>query len=318
MNLELRPEERGGTMANANGLPPVDIIGVPIELGAGRRGAQLGPDVVRAAGLQRFLESLRYTVRDRGNIEVREPASDVAGGAGRPRHLDLVRDACAELADSVATAMRSGAFPVILGGDHSLAIGVLAGIARVKGPQGVIWIDAHADLNTPETSPTGNIHGMPMAVALGYAAKYFPPPVFPAPSVGAAHCVFVGLRDLDPGEKRLLHSRSLTAFTMSDIDRIGMGKVMERAMEIAADGPASVHVSLDIDSLDPVTAPGTGTPVPGGLSYREAHLAMELIFERGIAHSLEVAEVNPILDEGTVTARVAMELICSALGRTIL
>jgi len=305
-------------MAQTNGLPPIDIIGVPIELGAGRRGVQLGPDVVRAAGLQHHLEALHYTVRDRGNVEVREPRSDVAGGPNRPRHLDLVRDACAEIAESVATAMRSGSFPVVVGGDHSLAIGVLAGIARVRGPLGIIWIDAHADLNTPETSPTGNVHGMPMAVALGHAAKFFRPPVFPAPSVDATRCVFVGLRDLDPDERRLLLSRSLTAFTMSDIDRIGMGKVMERAIEIASDGPASAHISLDIDSLDPSTAPGTGTPVPGGLSYREAHLAMELIFESGIAHSLEVAEVNPILDEGTLTAQVAMELICSALGKTIL
>lgn len=304
-------------MAMRNGSPIVDIIGVPIEFGAGRRGAQLGPDVVRAAGLSRSLEALNYTVRDLGNVEVPESAGD-GGSPGKIRNLAVVRETCLATADAVEGSLRSNAFCVVVGGDHSIAIGVLAGAARVKGPQGVIWIDAHADLNTPETSPTGNIHGMPMAVALGYAPDFFPAPAFPTPAADAARCVFIGLRDLDWGERQLLRQRGLAVFTMSDIDRMGMGKVMERAIEIAGNGPGSVHVSVDIDSLDPLTAPGTGTPVPGGLTYREAHLAMELLAESGIAHSLELAEVNPILDEGTVTARIAMELIGSALGKSIL
>jgi len=303
---------------NVDGLPTVDIIGVPIELGAGRRGAQLGPDVVRASGLQRHIEELKYTVRDNGNVEVPDATPDAPGGPGRPRHLELIRRTCEATADAVAGSMRAGGFPVVVGGDHSIAIGVLAGIARVNGPAGVIWIDAHADLNTPETSPTGNVHGMPMAAALGYLTQYFSPPTFPAPAADAPRCVFVGLRDLDPAERRVLRSGQFAVFTMSDIDRLGISKVMERAIQIASTGPASVHVSVDIDSLDPLTAPGTGTPVPGGLTYREAHLAMEMVYESGVAHSLEVAEVNPILDEGTATARVAMELICSALGKSIL
>lgn len=306
-------------MAHLNGLPTIDIIGVPIEFGAGRRGAQLGPDVMRSGGLQRSIEALHYAVRDIGNIEVRgSGGGDAVGGPGRPRNLDVVRETCLATADAVADSIRSNAFPIVIGGDHSIAIGVIAGIARVKGPQGVIWIDAHADLNTPETSPTGNFHGMPMGVALGYAASYFPPPQFPTPAADASRCVFIGLRDLDPGEKRLLRQGNISVFTMSDIDRMGMGKVMERAIEIAGNGPASAHVSVDVDSLDPLIAPGTGTPVPGGLTYREAHLAMELIAESGVANSLEVAEVNPILDEGTITARIAMELIGSALGKSIL
>jgi arginase len=194
----------------------------------------------------------------------------------------------------------------------------LAGLARAKGPQGVIWIDAHADLNTPKTSPTGNIHGMSVAVALGEAPELFPPDQFPSPSVDPKRCVFVGLRDLDPGERQSLKERGFSVFTMSDIDRKGMAWVVEHALSIACRGPRSMHVSLDIDSLDPSLAPGTGTPVAGGLTYREAHLAMEMIAESGCIGSLEVAEVNPVLDEHNRTARIAVELIGSALGKSIL
>ncbi len=293
----------------------IDLIGVPIDYGAGRHGGRLGPDAVREANLQKNLEALKLRVRDCGNVLVPHSDDDVPHGAN---HLEAVRSACAATADAVERSLRDGAFPVVLGGDHSMAIGVLAGIARHNGPKGVIWIDAHADVNTPATSPTGNIHGMSMAVALGYAEDLFPPPVFPTPSVDAGRCAFVGLRDLDAGERAFLHEHGMLCFTMTDIDRLGMAKVMERALERAARGPASVHVSVDIDSLDPALAPGTGTPVPGGLTYREAHLAMELIAESGVANSLELAEVNPILDEHNQTARVAMELICSALGKSIL
>lgn len=296
----------------------VELLGVPLEYGAGKRGVRLGPEALRQAQLESQLKALGYAVNDLGDVDVAIGCPDEAGGPGRPRYVTPVRDACRATADAVERSLSAGAFPIVLGGDHSLAIGVLAGIARVKGIQGVIWFDAHADINTPATSPTGNLHGMSMAAALGEMRDIFDPAAFPVPSVDAARCVFVGLRDLDPGEKRAIRERGMSSFTMSDIDRIGMAKVMERAVEIAGRGPGSIHVSVDIDVLDPITAPGTGTPVAGGLTYREAHLAMEIVAETGVAHSLEVVEVNPTLDDGVATARVAMELICSALGKSIL
>lgn len=299
-------------------MPDIDIIGVPIDYGAGRHGVRLGPDAVREAGLTSNLEKLGLRVRDLGNVAVPESTDLATGGPGKARHRDSVRIASANAADAVERSSREGNFPLIIGGDHSMAVGILAGLARVQGPQGVIWIDAHADLNTPATSPTGNIHGMSVAIALGEAPELFPPDIFPAPSVDPTRCVFVGLRDLDPGERRAVRGRGLTCFTMTDIDRQGMAKVIEQALTIACRGPHSVHVSLDVDSLDPSFAPGTGTPVSGGLTYREAHLAMEMIADSACAGSLEVAEVNPVLDEHNQTARVAMELICSLLGKSIL
>lgn len=299
----------------------VELISVPIDAGASRQGARLGPQAIRAAGLVGRVESLGYRVCDAGDIMA--PAHGTESGAAdgaatRPHSLEMLRAVASSLADAIERSLRSDALPIVLGGDHSLAIGALAGTARVKGSQGLIWIDAHADLNTPSTSPTLNLHGMPVAGALGDMRDLFDPKTFPTPSIEAARTVFVGLRDLDPGEKRAIRERGMTAFTMSDIDRIGMAKVMERAIEIAAKGPASIHVSFDIDAIDPSCAPGTGTPVPGGLTYREGHLAMEIVAESGTAHSFEVVEVNPTLDDGVTTARVAMELICSALGKSIL
>jgi len=296
----------------------VELIGVPLEYGAGRRGVALGPEAIRAAGLKAQIEALGYAVRDAGDVPVETGLAAQSGGPDRPRHVEPIRRACAAVADGIERSMRAGAFPIILGGDHSLAIGALAGAARVNGKQGVIWIDAHADINTPATSPSGNVHGMSIAAALGDMRALFDPDVFPTPSVQAGRCAFIGLRDLDAGEKRAIRERGMSSFTMSDIDRVGMAKVMERALEIAGRGAASVHVSVDIDALDPITAPGTGTPVAGGLTYREAHLAMEMIAESGVAHSLEIVEVNPTLDDGVATARIAVELICSALGKSIL
>jgi len=296
----------------------IDIIGVPIDYGAGRHGVRLGPDAVREAGLAENLEKLGLRVYDCGNVAVPESTNGAPGGPNKPRHLAAVRTANAHVADAVERSARAGRFPLVIGGDHSLAIGALAGLARARGPQGVIWIDAHADMNTPATSPTGNIHGMSVAVALGDAPELFPPAEFPAPSVDAKRCVFIGLRDLDPGERQALRSRGFTCFTMSDIDRHGMAWVVEQALSIACRGPNSVHISLDVDSLDPSLAPGTGTPVAGGLTYREAHLAMEMMSESGCIGSLEVAEVNPVLDEHNRTAHIAVELICSALGKSIL
>lgn len=296
----------------------VSLIGVPLELGASRRGARLGPQVLRTVGLAAALESLGYVVSDFGDIGVASGPRDVSGGPGHPKNVRAIRSASVDVATAVEAALRQGSYPLILGGDHSMAIGILAGIARVNGPQGVIWFDAHGDLNTSQSSPTGNIHGMPMAAAFGDLTDIFPPPEFPTPSADIDHSVFIGLRELDPAEKSMLTERRICHFTMSDIDRLGMAAVMERALERAGQGLASAHVSFDIDCLDPTLAPGTGTPVTGGITYREAHLAMELIYESGIAHSFEMSEVNPLLDEHNITAKLANELICSALGKRIL
>ena len=306
------------TVPSPTALFATDIIGVPMDWGASRRGVRFGPDAVRATKLLEELKAMRYTVRDRGDIEVPGSVALDVHAHEPVRYLEAVRATCSALAELVERSLRDGAFPIIIGGDHSMAIGALSGVARAKGAQGVIWIDAHADVNTPETTPSGNLHGMAMAVALGALADLFPPPAFVSPAVDEQRCVFVGLREVDAGESRALKSRKVTCFTMSDIDRLGMNAVMQRAIELAAGGPRSVHISLDIDSLDPTAAPGTGTPVPGGLTYREAHLAMELLAESGVAHSLQVAEVNPVLDEHNLTANIAMELICSLLGKTII
>lgn len=273
---------------------------------------------MRTAGLAERLRTLGYAVTDHGDIAIPASTQDAIGGPGRPKNVPAIREVNRAVAEAVAETMGRGAFPVLLGGDHSLAIGAIAGIARVKGPQGVIWIDAHPDLNTPETSPTGNLHGMAMAAALGAMADIFAPPEFPTPAAEVTRSVFIAVRDVDPGERRMIGERNIHCFTMSDIDRLGMGQIIERAIEIAGQGPGSVHISFDIDSLDPVFAPGTGTPVRGGITYREAHLAMELIAQSGVAHSLELVEVNPLLDQHNMTAKLASELICSALGKSIL
>ncbi|MGI8735837.1 MAG: arginase [Candidatus Eremiobacter antarcticus] len=295
----------------------VSVIGVSMDLGASRSGARLGPEMLRMAGLISRIKALGLQVRECADIVV-APEDSVDGGPGRPKHVQAIVNASSAIADAVEAALRTDTFPVVVGGDHSMAAGVMAGIARVLGPQGIIWIDAHADLNTPDSSPTGNLHGMSMAAALGEMQDIFAPGVFPSPAADAKRCVFIGLRELDPAEKRRIHDLGIACFTMSDIDRIGMGRALEKAIAIAGHGPGSVHVSYDIDSLDPSLAPGTGTPVRGGLTYREAHLAMEMIAKSGVAHSLELAEVNPLLDTHNKTARLAAELICSLLGKAII
>lgn len=296
----------------------VTIIGVPLELGASRRGARLGPQALRTAGLAQQLESLGYAVSDFGDVAVLGKSGDSSGGPGHPKNVRAVRDANREIANAVEAAMREGSYPAVIGGDHSMAVGVIAGIARINGPQGVIWVDAHADLNTTASSPTGNIHGMSMAAAFGQVTDIFHAPEFPTPAADRRRTVFIGLRELDPQEKRTIIEHDILCFTMSDVDRLGMANVMERAIERASQGPRSVHISFDIDCLDPTLAPGTGTPVRGGITYREAHLIMETLWQSGVAHSLELSEVNPLLDEHNVTAKLANELICSALGKSIL
>ena len=296
---------------------PVSIIGAPLDLGQTRRGVDMGPSAIRYAGLDERLTGIGLTVSDRGNVVTPVPEA-LALVDERARYLPEILAACAELAALVEGTVREGARPLVLGGDHAIAIGTLAGLAAAAGqPGGAIWIDAHADINTPETSPSGNVHGMPLAAALGREPTWFAHDRLTLPALDPSRVALVGIRSLDPGERAFLREAGIRVFTMSDIDRIGIERTMREALDRVA-GPGFVHVSLDLDSLDPEVAPGVGTPVPGGLTYREAHLACELIAESGIAGSFEVVESNPILDRENRTALTAVELIASALGQTIL
>ncbi len=284
----------------------VDVIGVPMDLGADRRGVDMGPSAIRYAGLQAALERLGIVAVDRGNIPVRV-AESASVDEANAKYFPIIAEACAHLADEVADVIGGGSFPLVLGGDHSIAIGTLAGVARTRGrAPGIIWVDAHGDINTPITSPSGNVHGMPVHFALE------------AHSVSPERMVFIGLRDVDEGEKRAIRELGVRAFTMSDIDRLGMAYVIEEALDIAAGGEASLHVSFDMDGIDPTEAPGVGTPVRGGISYREAHLLMEAVAASNTLGSLEITEINPILDRENQTAILAVELIVSALGKTTL
>jgi arginase len=284
----------------------VDVIGVPMDLGAGRRGVDMGPSAVRYAGLNGAIERLGIPTVDRGNIPV--PVAESASPAeANAKYLPIIVEACERLAVMVEEVVRAGHFPLVLGGDHSIATGTLAGVARARGrAPGVIWVDAHGDINTPITSPSGNVHGMPVHFAIE------------AHSIAPERIVFIGLRDVDEGEKRAIRELGVKAFTMSDIDRRGMADVIAEALAIVCDGPGSLHVSFDMDGIDPAEAPGVGTPVRGGLSYREAHLLMEAVAGSGALGSLEVTEINPILDRQNQTAILAVELILSALGKTTL
>ena len=294
----------------------VAVIGASLDLGAGRRGVDMGPSAIRYAGLESRLAQLGLEVVDLGNVETAVAEATEQGDA-RLRYLDPIKVACEQVADLVARAATDGHLPLVLGGDHSVALGTLGGLARVHGPGGVLWLDAHADLNTPETTPSGNVHGMALAAALGIAGPAFASDGWPLPAVQRGRVALVGVRSLDLGERELLQRLDARVFTMSDLDRTGVQRVMEEALDHVA-GPNFVHVSLDLDVVDPEVAPGVGTPVRGGLSYREAHLALELVAEAGSAGSLEVVEVNPILDSENRTGQLAVELIASALGARIL
>ena len=295
---------------------PVAVIGAALDLGAGRRGVDMGPSAIRYAGLAARIESLGRRVTDWGNVEgaVAE-ASDV--GSERVRFLPQIKAVCERIADLVAEAVERDLFPLVLGGDHSLALGTLGGLAKKSGPGGVLWIDAHGDLNRPETSPSGNVHGMPLAAALGLAGPEFESDEWTLPAVDADRIALVGVRSLDLAEAELLRELDVRVFTMSEVDRLGLEPVLRASLEHVA-GPGFVHLSLDLDALDPEIAPGVGTPVRGGLSYREAHLAMELVAESGLVGSMDIVEVNPILDRANETAKLAVELVASALGARIL
>ena len=294
----------------------VAIIGAELDLGAGRRGVDMGPSAIRYAGLGERLAQLGISCADWGNVDVEIPET-TASGDERVRFLTQIRETCEQIAGRVRAAIEQNLFPLVLGGDHSVALGTLGGLASVHGAGGVLWIDAHGDLNTPETTPSGNVHGMPLAAALGRAGAGFESNSWPLPSVDPNHVAIVGVRSLDPGERAVVKDTGIAVYTITDIDRRGLEPVFREALERVS-GAAFVHVSLDLDVVDPDVAPGVGTAVRGGLSYREAHLAMELIAESGLLASLELVEVNPILDHENATAKLAVELAASALGARIL
>ena len=294
----------------------VAIIGAALDLGAGRRGVDMGPSAIRYAGLHERLQGIGYDVLDWGDVEtaVLEATEETDESA---RYLPEIKAACGRVARLVGLALDQGLVPLVLGGDHSVAMGTLGGLAGAAGVGGVLWIDAHSDLNTPETSPTGNVHGMPLAAAIGLTDDRFDSGAWTLPAVEPERVALVGLRSVDARERERIRELGIRAYTMSDIDRIGIERAIRESLAHIA-GPGFVHVSLDMDALDPEVAPGVGTPVRGGLSYREAHLALELVAESGLAGSLEVVEVNPILDRENTTAALAVELVASALGKTIL
>ncbi|MEN3342446.1 MAG: arginase [Actinomycetota bacterium] len=295
----------------------VAVIGAPLDLGAGRRGVDMGPSAIRYAELAEHLaEKLGIVTDDLGNIEAPVPES-TAMGDDRARFLPHILELCDRVAKLVARARRAGETPLVLGGDHSVALGTLVGMAEADGPGGALWIDAHGDLNTPESSPSGNVHGMVLAAALGLGGPAFAHDNWTLPAVEQGRLSLVGLRSLDRAERELLRGLDAKAFTMSEIDRIGIEHCMRQALEHASGG-AFLHVSLDMDVVDPEQAPGVGTPVRGGLSYREAHLAMEIVAESGAADSFDVVEVNPVLDRENATGKLAVELVASALGARIL
>jgi arginase len=300
----------------------ITFIGVPLDLGAGRRGVDMGPSALRGAELHGRVRDLGYEVTDRGDVAVHIPETREPGDP-RLKYLKEIRATCEALRDEVATCLGEGAMPVVLGGDHSIAMGTIAGAAqfhreRGKKKIGLIWFDAHGDMNTPDTSPSGNIHGMPLAVALGLGEPTLTSLSGEAPMVEGSRAAVVGLRDIDPAERGNIKETGIGAFTMRDIDERGMRAVMEEAIKRATAGTAGIHVSFDLDGVDPDFAPGVGTPSPGGLSYREAHLAMEMLADTGQVISAELVEVNPILDNRNETARLGVGLLASLLGKKIL
>jgi arginase len=298
--------------------PPrkVTVIGAALDLGAGRRGVDMGPSAIRYAGLDARITGLGYEYADRGNVGT-AVAEAIEPGDEHARFLPQIKETCGHIAELVAEAAAGGSIPLVLGGDHSVALGTLGGLHRVHGPGGVIWLDAHGDLNSPETSPSGNVHGMVLAAAIGLAGERFRDGGWELPALVPNRVALVGVRSLDDGERALLKELDALVFTMSDVDRLGVEHAVREALTHVA-GPGFVHVSLDMDVVDPDVAPGVGTPVRCGLSYREAHLAMELLSESGLATSLDVVEVNPILDRENETGRLAVELVASGLGARIL
>ena len=300
----------------------IRVLGVPLDMGASRRGVDMGPSAMRVAGLEARLETLGHEVTDGGNIRV-EIAETQAFGSHNARYLKQIAETCARTAEAVVETLSEGKTPLVLGGDHSLAAGSVSGVAEYYRRQGqkigVIWIDAHSDINTPDTSPSGNVHGMPLASLLGLGPDLLSNIFGYSPKIAPENAVLVGIRDVDATERANIRRAGLTSvFTMRDIDERGMRAVMEDEVAAAGSGTAGYHVSLDMDWIDPEDAPGVGTPVRGGATYREAHLAMEIIADDNRMLSFEIVEVNPVIDEHNRTADLAVELACSVFGKKIL
>ena len=299
----------------------IAIIGVPLDMGADRRGVDMGPSAVRVACLNSKLTALGYAVDDLGNVPVTQPETQPEGSP-RAKYLSQITDTCTRLAAMVDESMGRGETPLVLGGDHSIAIGTVAGVSinqqRQQKKIGLIWIDAHTDMNTPESSPSGNIHGMPLACCMGNGPDELTGIGGFSPKVHPKNVALVGIRSVDELEREYVQRSGVRVFTMRDIDERGLRAVMEEAITVASGGTAGFHVSLDMDAMDPTEAPGVGTPVRGGLSYREAHLAMETLCDSGRMLSMEVVEVNPVIDEVNRTGLLAVELVLSAMGKRIL
>jgi len=300
---------------------PVHIIGVPLDLGGGRRGVDMGPSALRIADLDRRIAALGCPVTDRGDLVAPIPETTDAGDPSK-KYIKEIAKVCQKLYQSVLSALEQGAVPVVLGGDHSLAAGSVAATAdftrHQDKPIGLLWFDAHGDMNTPASTESGNVHGMPLAALLGPEPAELARIGGRSPKVAAEATVLIGVRDLDEPEKTRIRESRVHVFTMKDIDRLGIAVVVERAIEIAGRGTAGLHVSFDLDVCDPSIAPGVGTPVKGGLNYREAHAAMELVADSGRLLALDLVEINPILDERNATAQLGTELALSALGKKIL
>lgn len=299
----------------------IRVIGVPLDLGQSRRGVDMGPSAVRVAGLEARLEELGHVVEDGGNVAVAIPEQKKEGHPNA-KYLKEITATCTKHAELVLKTLEAGKIPISLGGDHSMAAGSVAGVAEYYRKQeqriGLIWIDAHTDINTPESSPSGNVHGMPLAAITGLGPPELANIFNFSPKVRPENCVLVGVRDIDAIEKNNVHRAGIEVLTMRDIDERGMRAVMEEALRMAGRGTAGYHVSLDMDWIDPEDAPGVGTPVRGGATYREAHLAMEIIADHGRMLSFEIVEVNPVIDEHNRTADLAVELALSAFGKKIL
>lgn len=299
-------------------LKKVNVIHVPFWLGGGRSGTELGPESIMQAGLARQLRAIEgVELGDISTLDCPRNAGE-SGSSDKTKHLPEVKEMSRLLCEAVSHTVEEGAFPLVLGGDHSIAMGSIAGLTKHYRNLGVIWFDAHSDLNTEETTPTGNMHGMPLAVALGRSRFKLSDIPGAGPFIHKENVVIIGARDLDPGEKELIRSEGITCFSMHDIDRLGIKTVVEKALEVAGKGTDGIHLSFDMDCLDPLEAPGVGTPVPGGLNYREAHFALELLAEAGCITSMDLVEVNPFIDFNMRTARLAVELIASTLGKRIL
>jgi arginase len=299
----------------------IRIIGVPMDLGQNRRGVDMGPSALRVADLQGRLRGLGHTVEDAGNIAVRQ-AEEQHHGAEHAKYLNEIAETCRNLAGITEQTLKEGFLPIVLGGDHSIAVGSFSGVSnffRKQGKKvGYLWLDAHGDMNTPETSPSGNVHGMPLAAIIGYGAPELVELLGYKPKAEPRNVALVGVRDLDATERRLVKESGVHVFTMRDIDERGLREVMTEALRAAMDDTAGVAVSLDMDFVDPIDAPGVGTPVRGGITYRESHLAMEMIADSRALVSLEVVEINPVIDVHNMTALLGVEMMLSALGQKIL